>query len=55
MPAIQKLAAILISLIMACGGGSTIRAAECEDLIASHMIGKPCLPPTWSPWRKRRK
>jgi hypothetical protein len=43
MPAIRKLAAILISLIMACGGGSTIRAAECEDLIASHMIGEALL------------
>ena len=43
MPAIRKLAAILISLIMACGGGSTIRAAECEDLIARHMIGEALL------------
>jgi hypothetical protein len=43
MAAIRKLAALLISLIMACGGCSTVRAAECEDLIARHMIGEALL------------
>jgi hypothetical protein len=43
MPAIRKLAALLISLIMTCGGGATVQAAECEDLIARHMVGEALL------------
>src|SRR5262249_16614501 len=37
------IAAILISLIMTCIGGSAVRAAECEDLIARHMVGEALL------------
>lgn len=43
MPVIRNIAAILISLIMTCIGGSAVRAAECEDLIARHMVGEALL------------
>jgi hypothetical protein len=43
MPVFRNIAAILISLIMTCGGGSAVRAAECEDLVARHMIGEALL------------
>jgi hypothetical protein len=43
MPVFRNIAAILIALIMTCGGGSAVRAAECEDLVACHMIGEALL------------
>ena len=43
MPAIRNLAAILISLIMGCSGGSSAGAADCEDLMARHMVGEALL------------
>jgi hypothetical protein len=41
MPLIRNIAALLISLIMTCGGGATVQAAE--DLIARHMVGEALL------------
>ena len=38
-----KLAAILVSLIVVCTGRSTVRAAECEDIIARHMVSEALL------------
>jgi hypothetical protein len=39
----RNLAAALVSLIAVCNGSSTVRAAECEDIIARHMVGQALL------------
>src|SRR5262245_60417916 len=39
----RNLAVLLVSLGAVCTGGSTVRAADCEDIIARHMIGEALL------------
>ncbi len=43
MPIIRNLAATLVLLIAACTGSSMARAADCEDIIARHMVGQALL------------
>ena len=38
-----KIAVTLICLSAVCTGGSTVRAADCEDIIARHMVGEALL------------
>jgi hypothetical protein len=38
-----KIAVTLVCLSAVCTGGSTVRAAECEDIIARHMVGEALL------------
>ena len=40
---IRNVAAILVSLTAVCTASSTVRAADCEDLIAQHMVGEALL------------
>jgi hypothetical protein len=39
----RNLATIVLSLIVVCNGSATVRAADCEDLIARHMVGEALL------------
>ena len=39
----RNLAVILVSLGMVATGGSTVRAAECEEIVARHMVGEALL------------
>ena len=39
----RNLAVILVSLGAVCTGGSTVRAADCEEIIARHMVGEALL------------
>jgi hypothetical protein len=39
----RTLAATLVLLTVACTGSSTARAADCEDIIARHMVGQALL------------
>src|SRR3954469_5213091 len=39
----RNLAVILVSLSVVCAGGSTVRAADCEEIIARHMVGEALL------------
>ena len=39
----RTLAVLLVSLGAVCTGGSTVRAADCEDIIARHMVGEALL------------
>jgi hypothetical protein len=34
---------ILVSLSVVCTGGSTVRAADCEEIVARHMVGEALL------------
>jgi hypothetical protein len=43
MHIIRNVAAILVSLTAVCTASSTVRAADCEDLIAQHMVGEALL------------
>src|SRR3954471_25033507 len=43
MHVIRNLAVILVSLGMVVTGGSTVRAAECEEIVARHMVGEALL------------
>jgi hypothetical protein len=43
MRLIPKIAVTLVCLSAVCTGGSTVRAAECEDIIARHMVGEALL------------
>jgi hypothetical protein len=43
MHIIRSVAAILVSLTAVCTASSTVRAADCEDLIAQHMVGEALL------------
>jgi hypothetical protein len=36
---IRQLAVIFSFLTMVCAGSSTVRAADCEDIVARHMVG----------------
>jgi hypothetical protein len=38
-----KIAVTLVCLGAVCTGGSTVRAADCEDIIARHMVGEALL------------
>ena len=38
-----KIAVTLVCLSAVCTGGSTVRAADCEDIIARHMVGEALL------------
>ena len=38
-----KIAVTLVCLSAVCTGGSTARAADCEDIIARHMVGEALL------------
>ena len=38
-----KIAVTLVCLSAVCAGGSTLRAADCEDIIARHMVGEALL------------
>jgi hypothetical protein len=40
---IRNVAAILVSLTAVCTASSTVRAVDCEDLIAQHMVGEALL------------
>src|SRR4051812_13532508 len=39
----RDLAVILVSLSVVCTGGSTVRAADCEEIVARHMVGEALL------------
>jgi len=39
----RNLAALLLSLSVVCTGGSTARAADCEEIVARHMVGEGLL------------
>ena len=39
----RNLAVILVSLSVVCTGGSTVRAADCEEIVARHMVGEALL------------
>jgi adenylate cyclase len=39
----RNLAVILVSLSAVCAGGSTVRAADCEEIVARHMVGEALL------------
>ena len=39
----RNLAALLLSLSVVCTGGSTVRAADCEEIVARHMVGEALL------------
>src|SRR4051812_18204137 len=43
MHSTRNLAALLLSLSVVCTGGSTARAADCEEIIARHMVGEALL------------
>jgi hypothetical protein len=43
MHVIRNLAVILVSLGMVATGGSTVRAADCEEIVARHMVGEALL------------
>ena len=43
MHIIRNVAAILVSLTAVCTASSTVRAVDCEDLIAQHMVGEALL------------
>jgi hypothetical protein len=43
MPIIRNLAAIVAALIVVCAGSSLARAADCEDIVARHMVGQALL------------
>ena len=39
----RNLAVILVSLSAVSAGGSTVRAADCEEIVARHMVGEALL------------
>src|SRR4051794_33963448 len=39
----RNLAVILVSLSAVCTGGSTVRAADCEEIVARHMVSEALL------------
>jgi hypothetical protein len=39
----RNLAVLLVSLSLVCSVGSTARAADCEEIIARHMVGEALL------------
>jgi hypothetical protein len=39
----RNLAMLLVALSAVCTGSSTVRAADCEDIIARHMVGEALL------------
>jgi hypothetical protein len=39
----RNVAAIALALTVVCTGCSTVRAADCEHLIAQHMVGEALL------------
>ena len=39
----RNLAVMLVSLGVVCTGGSTVRAADCEEIVARHMVGEALL------------
>ena len=39
----RDLAVILVSLSVVGTGGSTVRAADCEEIVARHMVGEALL------------
>jgi hypothetical protein len=39
----RNVAAILVSLIVACTAGSKACAADCEDVVARHMVAEALL------------
>src|SRR3954467_11732067 len=39
----RNLAVILVSLGVVCTGGSTVRAADCEEIVARHMVSEALL------------
>jgi hypothetical protein len=39
----RNVAAIIVALIMLCNGRPAAEAADCEDLIAQHMVGEALL------------
>jgi hypothetical protein len=43
MSRLRNFGAILILLNVLCMGASTTRAAECDDIIARHMVGEALL------------
>ncbi len=40
---IRNLAATLLLVIVVCTGSSMVRAADCEDIVARHMVGEALL------------
>jgi hypothetical protein len=43
MHLIRTLAVMLASLSAVCTGGSSVRAADCEEIVARHMVGEALL------------
>ncbi len=43
MPIFRNLAAIVAALTAVCAGSSLARAADCEDIVARHMVGQALL------------
>jgi hypothetical protein len=43
MPIFRNLAATVAALIAVCAGSSLARAADCEDIVARHMVGQALL------------
>ena len=43
MHMIRTLAVMLASLSAVCTGGSSVRAADCEEIVARHMVGEALL------------
>ena len=39
----RKLVVLLVSLGVVCAGGSPVRAADCEEIVARHMVGEALL------------
>jgi hypothetical protein len=43
MLVIRSLTVTLLLLIVSCTGSATVRAADCEDVVARHMVGEALL------------
>jgi hypothetical protein len=43
MLVIRNLTVTLLLLIVSCTGSATVRAADCEDIVARHMVGEALL------------